>query len=438
MSWSTWARTARAEPVRTVRPGTLEQLVGAVRDAARDGLRVKAVGSGHSFTAVAVTDGVLVDLAGYTGLVSADQATGACTVRAGTTLRQLNGLLAEEGLAMTNLGDIDAQTVAGAISTGTHGTGVTFGGLSTQVRALELVMADGSVVTCSAEVRPELFAAARVGLGALGVISTVTLQCEPAFLLRAEESPMELDEVLARLDELVEGTDHFEFYWFPNTTRTLVKRNHRLPADSAARPNGYRRPQLERQLLENTAFGLLCRAGRRVPRLVPRINTLSTGLLSPRTFTDRSDRVFVTPRRVRFVEMEYGLPREAVAEIVRALPGLVERLAAPVAFPVEVRFAAADDLWLSTASGRQSAYVAVHQFVGMPYQEYFGVVEALLAGVGGRPHWGKLHTLDAEELRPRYPRFGDFLRVRDQVDPGGRFRNVYLDRVLGPPTRVSS
>src|SRR6266516_6949770 len=173
MSWSTWARTARAEPVRIVHPETMEQLVAAVRDAARDGLRDKAVGSGHSFTPVAVTDGVLVDLAGYRGLGSVDRATGVCTVRAGTTLRQLNGLLAARGLAMTNLGDIDAQTVAGAISTGTHGTGITFGGLSTQVRALELVLADGSVVTCSAEVRPELFAAARVGLGALGVISTV-------------------------------------------------------------------------------------------------------------------------------------------------------------------------------------------------------------------------------------------------------------------------
>jgi FAD-linked oxidoreductase len=414
-----------------VRPRDLDELAGAVTRAAAAGTTVRARGSGHSFTAVGAAHDVALDLGDWTGITAADIDTGLVTVRAGTTLRSLNAELDRLGLAMTNLGDIDAQTISGAISTGTHGTGARFGGIATQIAGLELVLADGSVVGCSATERPELFAAGRVGLGALGVISAVTLRTEPSFVLAAEERPEPLDEVLEALDENCASNDHFEFYWFPYGPKALTKRNNRLPAGTAPEPLSRARQFVEYELLENRAFGALCRIGRRVPKLVRPLNKLSSTVLSERSYRDVSHRVFVTNRSVRFVESEYAVPREALGEVLAELRRRVPELADPVMFPVEVRVAAADDIWLSTAYQRDSAYIAIHQFLGMPYRAYFDLFESIVAGVGGRPHWGKMHSLHAAALRERYPRFDDFLALRAKLDPGGLFANPYLDRVLG-------
>jgi L-gulono-1,4-lactone dehydrogenase len=332
---------------------------------------------------------------------------------------------------MTNLGDIDAQTIAGAISTGTHGTGARFGGIATQVAAFELVLADGSVVTCSPAEQPDLFAAGRVGLGAFGVLSTVTLRTEPAYVLAAEERPEPLDAVLAELAENCAGNDHFEFYWFPYGRNALTKRNNRLPAGAEPAPLSRGRQFVEYRLMENTLFGAVCRVGRAVRPLVRPLNRLSAAVLSARAYSDVSHRVFVTNRDVRFVESEYAVPRETVGAVLGELRTRVPRLADPVMFPVEIRVAAADDIWLSTAHERDSAYIAIHQFVGMPYREYFDLFESIVAEVGGRPHWGKMHSLDAEALRARYPRFDDFTALRAKTDPDGKFLNPYLSRVLG-------
>jgi FAD-linked oxidoreductase len=426
-----WAGLEQCRPSRIERPQGTDELVAAVKAAERDGLPVRAIGAGHSFTGAAMTDGVLLRLDRHAGLVSADRASGRVTVEAGMLLEQLNPLLDQLGLALSNLGDIDRQSVAGAISTGTHGTGARLGGLASQVVGLELVLADGTVVACSADTEPELFAFARVSLGALGLVSTVTLQCEPAFALHAQERPMPLAEVLDRLDELVEDNEHVEFYWWPHTGTTLTKRNNRLAAGEVPEPLSPRRAWLEDELMTNTVFGQLCRLGRRVPAVVPQVNRLAARLMGDRDFSDASHRVFCSPRRVRFAEMEYAVPRAEVAEALRGVQRVVELGPAPVSFPVEVRFTAADDIPLSTAYGRDTAYLAVHMFQGVPYEWYFRGVEAVLAGLGGRPHWGKLHFLDAAGLRPRYPRFDEFVALRDRLDPAGRFANDYLDRVLG-------
>jgi FAD-linked oxidoreductase len=430
-AWRNWAGTESAVATDVVRPRDLEELAGAVTKAARDGKTVRARGSGHSFTAVGAAHDVALDLGDWTGITSADIDTGLVSVRAGTTLRALNAELDRLGLAMTNLGDIDAQTISGAISTGTHGTGARFGGISTQVAGLELVLADGSVVGCSASELPELFAAGRVGLGAFGVIASVTLQTEPSFVLAAEERPEPLDEVLEALDENCAHNDHFEFYWFPYGPKALTKRNNRLPAGTKPEPLSRARQFVEYELMENRAFGTLCRIGRRVPKLVRPLNKLSSNVLSARSYRDVSHRVFVTNRSVRFVESEYAVPREALGDVLAELRRRVPKLADPVMFPVEIRVAAADDIWLSTAYQRDSAYVAIHQFVGMPYRAYFDLFESIVGDVGGRPHWGKMHTLDAAALRERYPRFDDFVDLRTKLDPGGLFANPYLDRVLG-------
>ena len=433
--WRNWAGTATATPARWCRPRSEAEISAAVKDAAAAGLQVRPLGSGHSFTAAAATSGVALDLSQWTGITAADTRTGMVTVRSGTTLRALNAELGDLGLAMANLGDIDAQTVAGTVSTGTHGTGARLGGLATQVESLELVLADGSLVTCSASSRPELFAAARIGLGALGVITTVTLRCQPSFTLLADERPVPVEEVLEHFDALADANDHFEFYWFPYGRKALVKRNNRVSAaDTAAAAvralPGWRR-FWEFEVMENAAFGALCRVGRARPRLIPALNRFSSAALSTRSYADLSHRVFVTPRRVRFAESEYAVPRESLGHVIAELRRAVPRLAEPVMFPVEVRVAAADDIWLSTAYGRESAYIAIHQYAGLPYQAYFDRFESIVAEVAGRPHWGKLHSLNAERLRPLYPRYDEFRRVRAEADPEGRFANSYLTRVLG-------
>ena len=227
--WRNWAGTATATAARRAQPRSEAEISAAVKDAAAAGLRVRALGSGHSFTPAAATSGVALDLSLWTGVTAADTRTGLVTVRSGTTLRALNAALAEIGLALVNLGDIDAQTIAGALATGTHGTGARLGGLATQVEALDLVLADGSLVSCSASARPELFAAARVGLGALGVVTAVTLRCVPSFTLAADERPMPVERVIEEFGALAAANDHFEFYWFPYGRQALVKRNNRVP-----------------------------------------------------------------------------------------------------------------------------------------------------------------------------------------------------------------
>ena len=430
-SWSNWAGTYQVTPHQVKHPATTARIAELLRSAADQGLSVKAIGAGHSFTDIGVTHGILLHLDRMTAIRSLDQQTGLVTVEAGITLRELNHALWQGGLAMTNLGDIDSQTISGAISTGTHGTGRRFGGLATQLRGLELVLADGSVLRCSASEHPDVFDAARVGLGALGVITAVTLQCEPAFVLRAVEAPARYDALLETVGASVADNDHFEFYWFPHTRRVLTKTNNRLPLSTPLEPVGRLRGWLDDEFLSNTVFEAINRVTTRRPALIPRANRIAARALSARQFTDRSYRVFTSPRRVRFREMEYALPRRTLSYVIDEIDQWLKRTDTRIGFPVEVRFAAADDIPLSTAYGRDTCYIAVHEYHQRPYQPYFLAVERIVSSIGGRPHWGKLHYRTAEDLAPLYPRFGDFLTVRNRLDPDRRFGNDYLRRVLG-------
>ncbi|MFG2532176.1 D-arabinono-1,4-lactone oxidase [Streptomyces sp. NPDC048516] len=427
--WRNWAGNVTARPARSVAPASTEEVAAAVRAAAADGLTVKAAGTGHSFTSAAATDGLLIRPERLTGVRSVDREAGTVTVAAGTPLKHLNETLAAHGLSLTNMGDIMEQTVSGATSTGTHGTGRDSASIAAQTTALELVTADGSVLTCSAQENPEVFAAARLGLGALGVISELTFAVEPEFLLTAREEPMPFDEVTDRFDELIAENEHFEFYWFPHTGGCNTKRNNRSqgPAAPPGRVSGW----VEDELLSNGVFQLACTVGRAVPAAIPGIAKISSRALSARTYTDIPYKVFTSPRRVRFVEMEYALPRAAAVAALGELKALVERSDFKVSFPVEVRTAPADDIPLSTASGRDTVYLAVHMYRGTPYGAYFAAAERIMTAHDGRPHWGKLHTRDAAYLADVYPRFGEFTALRDRLDPERRFANAYLRRVLG-------
>jgi FAD-linked oxidoreductase len=403
--------------------------VEAVRRAVEDGLRVKAVGTGHSFTTAATTDGMLLRPERLVGIRELNREAGTVTVAAGTSLKHLNETLAAAGLSLTNMGDIMEQTVSGAVSTGTHGTGRTTASLSDQVTGLELVCADGSVLRCSQNENADVFAAARLGLGALGVISELTLSVEPEFLLTACEEPMSFDRVTAEFEQLVAGNEHFEFYWFPHTDGCNTKRNNRTegPAQPLPRVRGW----IDDELLSNGVFQAVCSLGAAAPAVVTPVARISSKALSARTYTDIPYRVFTSPRRVRFVEMEYALPREAVIPALQELKALIESSRFRVSFPVEVRTAPADGIPLSTASGRETAYIAVHMYRGTPHEAYFTAAERIMTAHGGRPHWGKLHSRDASYLAEVYPRFGEFTAVRDRLDPDRVFGNDYLRRVLG-------
>jgi L-gulono-1,4-lactone dehydrogenase len=429
LAWRNWAGNQSAIASAVVQPTSTDEVCEVVRSAREAGGTVKPVGSGHSFTAAAATTGTRLDLSGLTGIIDVDADTKEVRVRAGTSLHTLNIELARHGLAMPNLGDIDVQTVSGALATGTHGTGRAYGCLSTFVTGLEVVTGVGSVVRCSAQAEPELFAAARVGVGAVGVVTEVTLRTTDAFVLHADERPAPLPDVLAGIDERVAENDHFEFYWFPYTDRTLTKTNNRVPADD--RPRSRFSAWFNDDLMENTALGGVVRLARAVPAWTPALMRTSARLVSARDYTERSDVVFTSPRRVRFVEMEYGLPRAALPEAFAALRRIVATLPDRISFPVEVRFTAADDIWLSHGHGRDNVYIAIHQFVGMPYEAYFRAFEAACAPLGGRPHWGKMHWRTAADLRPAYPRFDAFLAVRDRVDPDRVLASDYTRQVFG-------
>lgn len=428
-TWRNWAGNQVARPDVIAEPASEDELAAVVKEAAGHGRRVKVVGSGHSFTACALTDGVLVRLDNMRRIREIDHQRHVVTVDAGITLAELNEQLWILGMAMVNLGDIAYQTIAGAISTSTHGTGATKGGLADAVLGLRIVTGDGSVVACSATESPEIFHAARVGVGALGAVSQVTLQVAPAFNLRAVEEPMRLKDVLADLDEHVDGNEHFEFFWVPHTGWALTKRNNATTDPVGGRSRW--REVRDKWLFENLAFGAAVKAGNLHEAWIPKLAKMAPGA-GKVTYVNRSYKVFASPRHVRFTEMEYAISREACREALERVVAMVDEKGFLVSFPVEVRFTAPSDIPLSTAAGRPSAYIAVHVPKGKPYEPYFRAVEAIMDDYGGRPHWGKLHFQSHRELATRYPEWDAFRAVRARLDPEGRFANAYTDKVLGP------
>jgi L-gulono-1,4-lactone dehydrogenase len=436
--WRNWAGDQICLPAAIERPGSIAEIAAALERAASHDQRVRVAGAGHSFSDITLTDGRLLKLDRMARVLDVDRPSGLVQVQAGITIAALNQRLAEHGLALENLGDVDAQSIAGAISTATHGTGARLRNISSQVAALKLVLADGSTLECSPDRDPELLRAARVGLGALGVVAEVTLRCVPAFRLRGLDAPAPLEQTLDRFQELALANDHFEFFVFPHADTALTRTNNRTA--QPARPRGRAHEYINDVLLTNHAFGAFCRLGRRLPSQIPRINRLVTRLAGSSLRVDRSDRIFASPRLVRFTEMEYALPRERTVEAVRRVLELVQsaprtggphgRLAVP--FPIEVRTVAGDDALISTAAGRDSGFVAVHMFGGMAFEPYFRAVEAIMDELDGRPHWGKRHFQTAATLRGRYPDWDRFQAVRRRLDPEGRFANAYTERVLGP------
>lgn len=427
-TWRNWAGDQSCVPARLARPRDRAELVAAVAAAAEAGTEVSVAGAGHSFTGAALTEGTMIDIAALSGMLDADPGSGLVRVGAGTVLAELNGELHRLGLAMENLGDIDRQTIAGAISTGTHGTGAGLRNLSAQVEAVELVTADGSVRELD-RAEPDLLRAARVGIGALGAISALTLRCVPAFVLERIDRPQPREQVLDSFEQRAEANDHFELFTFPYADSALVLERNRV--EGPPRPRGRLAAFLNDTVIENWALEALSAAGRLAPGAIPRLSRLAAALASGGRTVDRSDRVFASERRVVFTEMEYGVPREHGPEAARRVIEWVRENRYPVFFPIEMRVAAGDDALLSTSHERDTAYIAVHQYRGMEWRPYFEAVEAIMREYGGRPHWGKRHFQTAATLAPLYPEWAKFQAARDELDPGRVFTNEYAERVLG-------
>ncbi|GAB3039202.1 FAD-linked oxidoreductase [Nocardioides flavus (ex Wang et al. 2016)] len=430
--WRNWSGLEEAVPRHVATPASVEEVVAAVRRARADGRTVKMTGTGHSFTAIGAPEHTLLRPDGLTGVLAVDREAMTVTARAGTPLKDLNLALERLGLSLHNMGDIAEQTLAGATSTGTHGTGGTAAGLAAQLAGLEIVTGTGEVLRASAAENADVFDLARVGLGALGILTSLTFHVEPLFVLEAHEEPMTWDRGLASFDEMVAEAHHVDLYWFPHTDRMVAKQNVRTDLDPGEqRPPSRAAAWWEDELVSNTLFGGLCRLGERAPALVPGINRVAARALSERRYSDLAHRVLVSPRRVRFREMEYAVPREVGLDVLRECRRVIDASDWRIAFPVEVRTARADDVPLSTAHGRDTLYLAFHVPAGTDHRAYFGGVEPVLRAAGGRPHWGKIHTRTAADLTPAYDRFGDFLALRDRLDPDRVFANDHLRRVLG-------
>jgi L-gulonolactone oxidase len=428
VTWRNWTGDQTCEARRIERPRTVDELSSIVAAAAAAGdTPIRVVGAGHSFGDLVSTAGVILSLDDLTGLLGYDEVTGRVTVAAGTRLHQLNGLLDEIGRAMANLGDINVQSVAGAISTATHGTGARLGNLATQVVSLDIVTADGTVRTV--DTGDEL-QSARVSLGALGVISAVTLETVPAFRLHGVDERRPLDETLLRIDEFTDVNDHFEFWAFPHTEYALCRTNNRT--DDPIRVRGRAAGYVSETVLENKALDLISKAGRRFPNQIPRLNRLVTRAFSESDRVNVGHEIFSSVRAVRFTESEWAVPADAAPSMVREIFDVIDKRGFDVNFPLEVRFVAPDEeSFLSPSWGRDTSYIAAHMYQGMDWEPFLRAVQDVALAHDGRPHWGKRHFLTFAELAPKYPEWDRFQDVRSAFDPDRVFTNDHVARVLG-------
>ncbi|ULQ46763.1 FAD-binding protein [Flagellatimonas centrodinii] len=424
--WENWARTVACEPAHRAYPVTLEEVQAEVLRCAEEGERLRVIGRGHSFTPLCHSDENQMSLDRFTGIDGVDMAQRRVWVRAGTRLHRLGEMLADRGLALDLFSDSKQQTLAGAISTGTHGTGRTVGSLSTLVTGLRMVLADGSVRTFTAD-DGEVFDAVRLSLGALGVITHVELACRDSYRLEVRRQRTVLDTVLAQLDDLRREHRHLSLYWYPFTRHVQLITRNETTAPATRVPT----QRFVQDVLTDNVMGWgLSRMTRSVPAMAERSSRLATRGLRDHHWVAEAHNAFAAPRWVRYVESEYAVPVANLGLVLRQMQRLIEALQFRVHLPVTIRFAPADPLWLSPAHGRDVAYIAIHMAHGMPYADYFAAMGDLFDRHGGRPHWGKLHDKTARELRKLYPRFNDFLALRQQLDPRGVLLNRYLSGLL--------
>ena len=386
--WSNWSGSVECTPQILAAPETEDQVVQLVVQARRNRQSVRVAASGHSFVPICASQEALLSLDGLKGVVATDPQTQTATVLAGTKIYEMGEPLFRAGLAMENMGDIDRQGIAGAVSTGTHGTGKGIGSLSTQVVGLKLVTADGESLVCSAESEGEIFKAAQVSLGALGIITQINLRCLPAYRLHERKWQVPFEQCVADLDRLIADNRHFEFFWFSQTDVCWMKTLNPTEAAPSDLPD---------------------RDGERI---------------------GHSHRIFPSVRNNRFNEIEFAVPAVNGLDCLKEIRELMRHRHKEIRWPLEYRTVAADDIFISPASGRETVTISAHQGSTLPHEKFFADVEAIFRNHRGRPHWGKMHTHTAKELSQLYPKWNEFQVIRRQLDPNGRFLNDFLRRTL--------
>ncbi|WP_121605798.1 D-arabinono-1,4-lactone oxidase [Virgibacillus sp. Bac332] len=420
--WKNWSETAHCKPREVLFPTSAEEVCDYVNMARKEQRRIRVVGAGHSFTEIAVSEDYLMSLDHLTGVTHLDKELNTATILAGTRLHELSKQLAAEGYSQENLGDINVQSIAGAISTGTHGTGIKFGNLATQVLSFTLVTAKGETLTIAKEQDETLFHAGVISLGLLGVIVEITISVIPAPTYKLTSSKYKFRDLLEQLPTLIEQNRHFECFLFPYSDLVQIKTMNL----SEQAPQSLRKHRMEALIVENHLFKLLSETVRLFPSTSRSISRLSAKAIGSSTIHGKSFDLFATERRVRFREMEYSIPLENVKVALIAIREKIETARYQVHFPIEVRMVKQDQFWLSPAYKRNSAYIAFHMYKGMPYENYFGDMEKLLQNYQGRPHWGKMHKLNLSKLKALYPKLDEFLNIRKQLDPTGLFLNDYV------------
>ncbi|WP_017149987.1 D-arabinono-1,4-lactone oxidase [Bacillus bingmayongensis] len=423
--WRNWTGNVEGTPQYTMYPKSIQDVTEAVNFAKEKGKRIRVVGSGHSFTPLAQTEEILLSLDELKGILSVDSQSLIVEVWAGTKLSDLGRILQEKGYAQENLGDIDSQSIAGAISTGTHGTGITFGSLATQVVEITAVLASGEMIVCSEKDHPEFWKAFQLSLGMLGIIVIVKLKVIPAYSLIYESKKESFSTVMNRLDEYKQHR-HFEFFVFPYSDDVQVK----ITNETTVKGMDLKWHKLKTELLENIAFSLLSKGCKLIPSISKGVSRLSAKAVPNAQITGPSYQIFATSRNVRFYEMEYSIPAQYMKKVVQEIHNLIQEKRFQVHFPIECRYVRGDDIWISPAYERDSAYIAVHMYKGMKYAAYFTAIEHIFQKYEGRPHWGKMHTMRYEQLQLVYPKLNSFLEVRREIDSMGMFLNPYLSKMF--------
>jgi FAD-linked oxidoreductase len=437
--WSNWSGWVKAWPQRFAAPATEEDVASIVRDAPSP---IRTAGRGHSFTPLVESDGTILTLFGLSGVVDHDPAAMTARIKAGTTIRDLGPELFERGLALLNQGDIDRQTLAGAVGTGTHGTGGGLGSLSASVKAFRLATASGEVISCSRTENSDVFDAGRVSFGSLGVMTEITMQCAKMYALEETGGRMPIAEALDKAEALRDEARHFEFFWFPFADQALIK--FLRETDKEPRPRR-RKPDGEMSRGDKI-MQLACETSRTLPFLrgsLQKFLTSSSGSRYSSGPSDGAERqpakvrwshdAFPSDRNVRFNEMEYAVPAERGPDCIREIGEHMRKCGTNFLFPLEFRYVAADDAWLSPFYRRDSVTISVHQYHRQPYKELFAGVEDIFRSYDGRPHWGKLHMRGAKDFEALYPKWDAFQTVRRQLDPTGKFLNAHLKHIFGEP-----
>ncbi|MGM9986926.1 MAG: D-arabinono-1,4-lactone oxidase [Bacillaceae bacterium] len=421
-----WSESVQFCPNKIAYPESIDEVIELVKEANIHKQGIRVVGSAHSFTPLIETKEVLVSLDKLQGIIHIDKNSKVAEVWAGTKLYELSELLFQRGYALENMGDINVQSVAGALLTGTHGTGASFGILATQIVEMTVVTGNGEVLTCSCEENEFIFHGLAVSFGMLGIVVKMKLKVVEAtpFLLKSVK--MTVEDVLSSLPTLKEENKHFEFYFFPYGDGVQVKAMN--PTDQM--PKSLKWEKMKTNFIENTVFYGLSEMCRLSPSMTTSISKLSSNLVAVFEYIGYSHELFATERKVKFNEMEYSIPVDKIEEVIRRIREVIKEKKCQVHFPIECRFVKGDLFWLSPAYRRDSAYIAVHMYKGMEYKEYFREMETIFQEVGGRPHWAKLHTMDHEQLIERYPRLPEFMELRKKLDKNGIFMNEYLRKVF--------